>query len=329
MSKAVHFNRIGAPEVLEIVDIEVPAPQADEVQIKVRALGINRAEIMYRTGQYVIDPRFPAKLGYEAAGDVVAVGANASGFAIGDQVAVIPAFSFAEYGMYGEVVNAPAHAVAKTPAGVSYEEAAATWMGFTTAYGALINMGALGEGDTVILGAATSSVGLAAIQVAKMVGAVSVALTNSPGKVESLRKAGADHVLMSNAADLVERVMAITNGKGARVAFDPVGGPNARSILQAMSVDGIFFQYGALDSRDIPVPVMDILSKHITVRGYELFEITTVPERLEGAKEFISRGLASKALRPVIDRVFDFNDIAEAHRYMEAGSQVGKIVVRV
>ncbi|NIE63090.1 zinc-dependent alcohol dehydrogenase family protein [Burkholderia sp. Ax-1719] len=329
MSKAVRFNRIGAPEVLEIVEVSVPAPRATEVQIKVHALGINRAEIMYRTGQYVIDPQFPAQLGYEAAGDVVAVGSDVTGISVGDKVAVIPAFSFADYGMYGEIVNAPAHAVVKTPDGVTDEEAAATWMAFTTAYGALINMANLGRGETVILGAATSSVGLAAIQVAKMVGATTIALTNSPSKVEALRKAGADHVFLSSATDLAERVMEITAGNGARVAFDPVGGPNARSIIQSLSFDGIFFQYGALDPRDIPVPVMDILSRHISVRGYELFEITTVADRLEGAKEFITRGLASKALRPIIDRVFEFDEIAEAQRYMEAGSQVGKIVVRV
>jgi len=327
MTKAVRFHQIGGPEVLRFDDVQVAPPQPGEVQIRVKALGINRAEVMYRTGKYVIAPEFPAKLGYEASGEVVAIGANVNGFAIGDPVSVVPAFSFAEYGMYGEVVNAPAHAVVKNPAGVTHKEAAATWMMFVTAYGALINYGKLTSADTVIIGAATSSVGLAAIQVAKMVGAATVALTRSKEKEETLRAVGADHVLLSDMPDLTEYIMNVTGGKGARIVFDPVGGPNARNILRAMSHEGIYYQYGALDSRDIPVPVMEILSKHLVLQGYELFEITQDAQKLQQAIAFISEGLSSKALRPVIDRVFAFEEIAEAHRYMEAGSQVGKIVV--
>lgn len=327
MSKVVRFHQTGGPEVLQFDDLEVAAPQSREVQIRVKALGINRAEVMYRTGQYVIEPQFPAMLGYEASGEVIAVGAGVNEFSVGDPVSVIPAFSFAEYGMYGEIVNAPVHAVVKNPAGVTHEEAAATWMMFVTAYGALINDGKLNSSDTVVIGAATSSVGLAAIQIAKMVGATTIALTRSKEKEATLRASGADHVVLSDEPDLTGCIMRASGSRGARIVFDPVGGPNARNIIRAMSHDGIYYQYGALDSRDIPVPVMDILTRHIVIRGYELFEITTDEKKLEQAKAFISEGLSSKALRPVIDRVFSFDEIADAHRYMEAGNQVGKIVV--
>ncbi|CAN7759610.1 zinc-dependent alcohol dehydrogenase family protein [Caballeronia sp. LjRoot31] len=327
MSRAIRFHRVGGPEVLQIDDVEVSAPKAHEVQIRVKAIGINRAEVMYRTGQYVIEPRFPAALGYEAAGVVESVGEGVTNVAVGDAVSVIPAFSFAEYGLYGELVNAPMHAVVKNPAGLSFEEAAATWMMFTTAYGALIEMGDLQAGDTVLIGAASSSVGQAAIQIANMVGATPVALTRSSQKRQALLDAGAAHVLAGNDQDLQGQVMEISHGKGARIAFDPVGGPDVANLLRALSRQGIFFQYGALDTRDISVPVMDLLGKHLTLRGYELFEITGDPQKLERAKEFITRGLSVGALRPNIDRIFAFEEIAEAHRYMESGSQVGKIVV--
>jgi NADPH2:quinone reductase len=327
MSKVVRFHRTGGPEVLQIDNVDVPAPQASEVQIKVRAFGINRAEVMYRSGAYVIEPDFPATLGYEAAGEVIAVGSDVKEFEPGDSVSVIPAFSFAEYGMYGEVVNAPVHALVKVPAGISFEQAAATWMMFTTAYGALIEMGGLQAGETVLLGAATSSVGIAAIQVARMVGAIPIALTRSKQKKEPLIAAGAAYVLIGSDPELAEKVMEITQGRGARMAFDPVGGPDARNLLRALSHEGIFFQYGALDARDIPVPVMDILGKHLTLRGYELFEITGDHKKLQGAKEFITRGLSTGALRSIIDRTFKFEEIVQAHCYMEAGNQVGKIVV--
>ncbi|WP_213762707.1 zinc-dependent alcohol dehydrogenase family protein [Caballeronia sp. dw_19] len=327
MSRAIRFHRIGGPEVLQIDDVEVSAPKAHEVQIRVKAIGINRAEVMYRTGQYVIEPRFPAALGYEAAGVVESVGEGVTNVAVGDPVSVIPAFSFAEYGLYGELVNAPMHAVVKNPAGLSFKEAAATWMMFTTAYGALIEMGDLQAGETVLIGAASSSVGQAAIQIANMVGATPVALTRSTQKRQALLDAGAAYVLAGNDQDLQGQVMEISHGKGARIAFDPVGGPDVANLLRALSRQGIFFQYGALDSRDISVPVMDLLGKHLTLRGYELFEITGDPQKLERAKEFITRGLSVGALRPNIDRTFAFEEIAEAHRYMESGSQVGKIVV--
>jgi len=329
MSKVVRFHQTGGPEVLRIENIDVAAPKAGEVQIDVAAIGINRAEVMYRTGAYTIQPQFPAGLGYEASGVVAAVGDGVSGFAVGDPVSVVPAFLFTDYGMYGERVNVPAHAVVKHPATLSFEEAAATWMMFVTAYGALIELGQLKAGDVVLINAASSSVGLAAIQVANMIGAIPVALTRSDRKRDALLAAGAKHVVAGSGADLPEQVKALNGGELARIAFDPVGGPGAANLVRSLGAHGIFFQYGALDTRDLAVPVGELLARHLTVRGYELFEITLDPKKLERAKRFIVEGLASGALKPAIDRVFEFSQIVDAHRYMEAGEQVGKIVVKV
>lgn len=329
MPKVVHFHRTGDADVLVLEEVSVPQPKKHEVQIEVKAIGLNRAEIMYRTGQYVIDPQFPAKLGYEAAGVVLAVGSDVSDIAPGDLVSVVPAFSFADYGMYGEVVNAPEHAVVKHPSNLSFVEAAASWMMFVTAYGALVEYGNLQAGDTVLIPAASSSVGLAAIQIANMLGAIPVALTRTSAKRQALLDAGAKHVIATQEEDLVAEVAAITSGKGARIVFDPVGGPEATKLIKSMSDSGIFFQYGALDHRDIPVPVFDILGKHLTVRGYELFEITTDMQKLANAKAFVTKGLAGGQLKPVIDQVFSLNDIATAHRRMESNAQIGKIVVVV
>ncbi|QNB13521.1 zinc-dependent alcohol dehydrogenase family protein [Paraburkholderia tropica] len=329
MSRIVRFHRIGGPEVLQIDDIDVPAPKAGDVQIRVKAIGLNRAEVMYRSGQYTHAPRFPAALGYEASGVVEAVGSGVQDFAPGDAVSVVPAFSFLDYGMYGELVNAPARAVVKNPAGLSFEEAAATWMQYATAWGALIEIGGLARGQAVLVGAASSSVGLAAIQIANSVGAVPIALTRSDSKRAALLEAGAQHVIAGGGDALTQQVRELTGGTGAQLAFDPVGGPEAAHQLRALAKQGMFVQYGALDTRDLSVPVMDLLSRHLSVRGYELFEITTDTAKLERAKRFITEGLASGALKPAIDRTFTLDEIVEAHRYMEAGAQVGKIVVTV
>jgi NADPH:quinone reductase-like Zn-dependent oxidoreductase len=329
MSKVVTFNRTGGPEVLEVVDVEVPTPAAGEVQIRVQAIGLNRAEIMYRNGQYVITPEFPARLGYEAAGVIEAVGENVEGFATGDRVSVIPSFMFNQYGMYGEVVNAPAHAVVKHPDNLSFEDAAASWMMFVTAYGALVEYGHLQAGQNVIIRAASSSVGLAAIQIANMLGARPIALTRTSEKRDMLVKAGAAVVIATEEQDMVAEINQATNNQGVHIVFDPVGGPDVAKLTQIMAPQGMYFQYGALDSRDMMVPVFDILGKHLTIRGYELFEITTDAEKMARAKSFVSQGLRSGKLKPVIDKTFRLEDIADAHRYMEANGQVGKIVVTV
>ncbi|WDR86076.2 zinc-dependent alcohol dehydrogenase family protein [Burkholderia ambifaria] len=329
MSRVIRFHRIGGPDVLQIDTVDVRAPGPGEVQLDVKAIGINRAEVMFRSGEYTIQPRFPASLGYEASGVVAAVGPDVTAFAVGDAVSVVPSFSFADYGMYGDVVNVPVHALVQHPENLSFAEAAATWMMFVTAWGALIELGGLERGDAVLIGAASSSVGLAAIQVANRVAAVPIALTRSAAKRQALLDAGAAHVIAGNPADLPQQVAELTGGRGARIAFDPVGGPAAANLLRALRKNGTFFQYGALDTRDIPVPVMDLLARHLTLRGYELFEITGDAQRLERAKRFIVDGLAAGALKPSIDRTFAFDDIAQAHRYMEAGTQVGKIVVTV
>ena len=156
-----------------------------------------------------------------------------------------------------------------------------------------------------------------------------MALTRTSEKCQALLNAGAAHVIATQEQDLVSEVNRITGGKGARMAFDPVGGPEVANILRALSYLGIFFQYGALDTADMSIPVMEVLGKDLTIRGYQLFEITHDSERLNNAKAFITQGLQSGALRPLIAKVFPFAEISEAHRYMESNAQIGKIVIEV
>jgi NADPH:quinone reductase-like Zn-dependent oxidoreductase len=136
MSRSIKFAKAGGPEVLEFVEVQVPAPGPNEVRIKVRAIGINRAEAMWRVDDY-FEPvkKFPAGLGYEAAGIVDAVGKDVSGFAVGDDVNVIPSFSMNDYATYGEVILVPGYAVVRQPKALSFTEAASVWMMFVTAYG--------------------------------------------------------------------------------------------------------------------------------------------------------------------------------------------------
>jgi NADPH:quinone reductase-like Zn-dependent oxidoreductase len=307
----------------------VPPPAEGEVQISIKALGLNRAESMFRSGQYLESPKLPARLGYEAAGPVAAIGPGVQGFKIGDAVSTIPSFSLNDYGLYGDLANAPVHAVTHHPKSLSWEEAAAVWMQYLTAYGALIDIGKLTKDDTILLPAASSSVGLAAIQIANKVGAVPVAMTRGQSKRKALLDAGAAHVIASEEQDLVKEVLRITEGKGARVVFDPVGGPTVNKLLQATAQLGIVFLYGALSTEPTPLPLFDLLAKWATIRGYVMLEITSDPRRLERAKKFINEGLADGSFKPLIAKKFPLDQIVEAHRYLESNQQVGKVVVTV
>ena len=329
MARVVRFHKVGGPEVLQVEEVEVPQPGKGEVQIRVKALGLNRAESMFRRGQYLEEPKLPARLGYEAAGTVAAVGPGVQGFKVGDAVSTIPSFSLNQYGLYGDLANAPAHAVTHHPANLSWEEAAAVWMQYLTAYGALIDIGKLARGDTVLIPAASSSVGLAAIQIANRVGAVPVALTRGKSKRQALLGAGAAHVIATDEQDLVKEVLGITGGKGARMVFDPVGGPTFAKLAQATARLGILFLYGALSPEPTPLPLFDVLGKWATIRGYVMLEITSDPARLDRAKEFINAGLTDGSLKPLIARTFPLDKIVEAHRYLESNQQVGKVVVTV
>jgi len=327
MPKQVVFHETGGAEVLKIEDQQVVEPGEGEVRIKVAAIGLNRAEVMFRMGHYLEQPQFPSRLGYEAAGVVEALGSGVDGLSIGDRVSTIPAFSMVQYGVYGESVIVPAHVVAAYPENLSPAEGASIWMQYMTAYGAIVDYGGLKEGDVVLITAASSSVGLAAIQISKAGGATAIASTRTADKKQALLDAGADHVIVTNDEDLPDRVMAITEGQGANLVFDPVAGPMLTALAQATARGGTIFVYGALSTDPTPFPLMEALGKGLSIRGYTLFEITGVPERMAKAKQFVYDGLAAGQLKPVVARTFALDDIVEAHRYMESNQQIGKIVV--
>lgn len=327
MARVVRFHEHGGPEVLKIEEVDLSAPGRGEVQIRVKALGLNRAEAMMRSGLYLETPSFPAGLGFEAAGTVEALGEDVDGLAPGDAVSVIPPLSMLQWPAYGELASFPSAHVVKHPASLSWEAAAAVWMQYVTAYGALIDIAAIRRGNFVVITAASSSVGLAAIQIANSVGATTIAVTRSSAKKQALLDAGAAHVIAAAEEDLEGRLKAIAGPAGVQVVFDPIGGPIFEPLTAAMARGGLLIEYGALSAEPTPFPLFKVLSKSLTLRGYVVHEITGDPARLEAAKAFVLDGLRSGALQPVIARTFPFEQIVEAHRFLESNEQFGKVVV--
>jgi NADPH:quinone reductase-like Zn-dependent oxidoreductase len=206
-------------------------------------------------------------------------------------------------------------------------------MQYLTAYGALIDIAGLKAGDTLVVPAASSSVGLAAIQIANRVGATPIALTRRNSKRQALMDAGATQVVATDEQDLVKEILGLTGGKGARVVFDPVGGPTLEKLVGATMPHGIVFIYGALSPEPTTVPALELIAKSIVLRGYWLAELTLDPTRdptrLERGKRFVTDGLVDGSLKPIIAKTFPLEEIVEAHRYLESNQQIGKVVVRV
>jgi len=329
MPKIVRFHEIGGPEVLKIEDVPSKAPGKGEVRLKVQAIGLNRAESMFFHGQYLEQPQLPARLGYEAAGVVEAVGPGVDKSWLGKQVATIPAFSMNAYGVLGEEAISPVAALGEYPARLSPTEGAAIWMQYLTAYGALIEFGGLKKNDFVLITAASSSVGIAAIEIARAEGAITIATTRTGSKRKEISELGADHVIATQEEDLVARVKEITAGKGARLIFDPVAGPLLETLAEAAAPHGIIFDYGALSGQPTPFPLFAALSKWLTIRGYTLMEITSVPEKLAVAKKYVYDRLQDGRLRPRLAKTFSFSQTVDAYKYLESNAQVGKIVITV
>jgi NADPH:quinone reductase-like Zn-dependent oxidoreductase len=329
MPKIVRFHEFGGPEVLRFDELPSKHPGKGEVRLKVQAVGLNRAESMFMHGQYIETPKLPSGLGYEAAGVVDAVGPDVDKTWMGKRVATIPAFSMTQYGMVGEEVIAPAMALGEYPANLSPQEGAAIWMQYVTAYGALIPIAHLTKADFVVITAASSSVGIAALEIAKAEGAISIGTTRKSNKKAELLSLGARHVIATEEEDFVARVKEITGGKGARVIFDPIAGPFLEKLAEAAATEGIVFQYGALSMQPTPLPLFAAVRKGLTIQGYSLMNHTLHAERRERAKKYIYDRLADGRFRPKIAKVFPFAQTADAYKYLESNAQVGKVVVSV
>ncbi len=323
--KAVRFHEVGGPEVLRIEEVTLREPGPGEVTLDVAAAGLNRAESMYFHGQYLEQPQLPSGLGYEVVGTVLKVGPGVDASLVGKRFGTIPGFSMNRFPALAEQAVVPVKELAALPESLTPVQGAAVWMQYATAYGALVELGKVAPGDFVIVTAASSSVGLAAIQIVRAQGATSIATTRTSAKKQRLLDLGADHVIATQEEDLPARVSEITGGKGARIVFDPVGGSYVATLAQAVAVDGTIFMYGMLSGEPTEYP-MAAFGKGIALTGYSLLQMK-VPGRLEAMKTYIQDRLADGRFKPEIAKVFPFPQVVDAYRYLESNQQVGKVVI--
>ncbi|GAA1835067.1 zinc-dependent alcohol dehydrogenase family protein [Pseudonocardia ailaonensis] len=327
MPRAIRFHTLGGPEVLTVEELPVRSPGPGEVRIRVDAVGLNRAEVNFRRGTYVEAPRLPAGLGTEAAGEILELGPEVDGWAPGDAVSVVPSFSQNDYPVYAEEAVVPARSLVRRPEGMDAVTGAGVWMPYVTVYGMVAEVARVRPGDRVVVTAAANSIGVAALQVLRSLGATPVATTPTDAHGDALRAAGAAEVVVTGPYDSAPDSLGDALGK-ADLVLDAVGGPQVAQLVRATVPGGTVLVHGGLSG--LPTPLPGGAYAPVWLRRYLVSEITRDPAALRRAEAFVRAGLTTGALVPLIDRIFAFDEVREAHEYIDSPDRApGKPVLRV
>ena len=316
----------GGAECLRMAEGPVPEPGPQDVLVRVAYAGINRPDVFQRSGSYPPPPDASPLLGLEISGEIVALGAEVSGWKVGDQVcALTPGGGYAEYCV------APAEHCLPVPAGLSLLEAAALPETYFTVWSNVFERGALQPGEAFLVHGGSSGIGLTAIQLAKQFGACVYTTVGSSEKADACRRAGADRVINYHEEDFVDVLKQATDGNGVDVILDMVGGDYIPRNVKSLAVEGRLVQIAFLKGSRVELDTMPIMRKRLTFTG------STLRPRSREEKADIAKALHDKVwplldqglCHPVIHATFPLDQAAEAHRLMESSKHIGKIMLEV
>ncbi len=339
-TEAWQFHELGGPESLELVSHELNEPQAGQARIRIEAIGLNRADLLYLAGRYITQPPSPSFLGQEAVGVIEALGpigddeATWHGeFNVGQRVGLLVGrVDYAGMGTFRRHGIYPQAALVPWPDALTSDEAAGLWVAGLTSAGGL---GAAGlrldtaAGKNVAVTAASSGVGIAALQIARAWGARTLAITTSSSKVEAL-SAHADEVIHAHPdGDLAADLLTATGDHGVDVAFDPVGYANLPALFQAAAVDGHVVCYGIMAGTEAPFDLVSLLRKDLAVHGFTVYRLLRNAAKLQAAAATVQSLATTGALRPVVAATYSFADAPAALAAMATNQHLGKIVVTI
>jgi putative PIG3 family NAD(P)H quinone oxidoreductase len=321
----VVVDQPGAADQLQIVDRPIPVPEPDELLVAVRATAVNHADIMQRQGRYPPPPGASDVLGLEIAGEVVETGAEVTGWGPGDRVCALLAS-----GGYADYATVHASVAIGLPPDMPWTEAGGLAEVFCTAHDNVFIRGGLAAGETVLVHGVASGVGTAVTQLAVRAGARVIGTASTVRKLEAARDLGASAGINYADEDFVERALELTSGRGVDVILDMVGGPYLQRNLNALALEGRLVIIGMQGGTKAELPHNKLLSRRLTVLGSTM-RARTVPQKAAVARAMrsdVMPGFADGSLRVIVDSVFDLAEVAAAHRALEAGDHIGKIVLR-
>jgi len=322
----IDIAKSGGPEVLVLTEGPRPEPGRGEVLIKVAAAGINRPDIMQRQGIYPPPPDASPILGLEVAGQIAALGQNAATWKIGDTVCALT-----NGGGYAEYVAVPQGQCLPVPAGLDMEEAAALPETFFTVWSNVFDRAGLKKGERFLVHGGSSGIGTTAIQMAKSMGAWVAATAGTPEKCRACEELGADLSVLYTQKDFVREIRAATDGYGVDVILDMVGGDYTARNLNLAARDGRVVSIAFLKGTKVNIDLAQVLFKRLILTGSALRPMSAQEKAaIAGSlKTKIWPLIESGKIRPKIFAVFPMSDASEAHRLMESGDHIGKIVLRV
>jgi NADPH2:quinone reductase len=327
--RIVQFDRFGEPaEVLHLVDAPVPEPRAGEVQVRLTARAIHPSDLQNVRGRYGRPPPLPSTPGNDAAGVVETAGAGVSDLAPATRVTLLLG-AHAGRGTWREQVSVPAKMVVPTPAGLSDVQAGALWVNYLSIVVMVDDVLQLEAGDVLLQTAAGSQLGRAMRELARLRGLVLVNVVRRQEQADELRSAGVEQVVVLPGEDLAERVKALTGGKGATAAIDPVGGETSAAVLGALRPGGTSLIFGALDERPIPVDPGPVLFKELVLRGFWLSRWLqrASPEQVRTAVGAVLTGVEQGHFRPAVDSTFPLAEVRAAVLRAETPGRTGAVVL--
>ena len=324
--KVVEISEYGDADVLDIAERPIPEPASGEVLIKVAAAGLNRADVMQRNGQYPPPPGASDLLGLEVSGKIEAVAPDAYGVSVGDEVCALLAG-----GGYAQYCTAPASSCLPIPKSLNIIEAGAVPETFFTVWTNVFMRGNLKEGERILVHGGTSGIGTTAIQLAAAIGARVCATAGSKEKCDATIALGADYAINYREFDFVEEIKTWTSGQGVDVILDIVGGAYVPKNIKCLASEGRLVIIATQGGLKAEINVLPIMLKRLTVTGSTL-RSRTVSEKSKIAEELKKHAwplLDSGEVKPIIDSIFPMAQVREAHRRLESGSHIGKVLLQM
>lgn len=320
--KAVRFHEAGGPEVLRYEDAPEPEPGANDLLVKVEAASINRADLLLRQGKYPTSQPFPRIPGFEVAGTVERVGEMVKGWKPGDRV-----FGLATGMAYAEKATMPSQAALPVPEGLDMAEAAAIPVVFLTAWGTLHVNANLQPGEWVLIHSAGSGVGVAAIQLARYLGARVIVTAGSDEKLQRARELGAEYGINYNTQRFRAEVKKITEGRMVDVILDGIGASTFEENLMSLAPRGRLTLIGIIGGMESRINIGMLMSRNLSVHGFYLMGMLGAKELTETFRERILPLFSTGQMVSLVDKVYSLSEAAQAHQYMEDRRNFGKVVL--